>query len=94
MLTMTKRQAIAALFMGVLAKMAHADEPPKDGSGPNQFGANPKGWPAGDGSTFLLMQNPTSWFVNLDAMKDLQITLAGKTVTLTAAEIFAALETP
>lgn len=70
---LTKRQAITAIYMGCLAKMAHADQP--------SVGTYNHLW----------TDEPTTWTVNLDRMKQLNVNLGAETVTITAAEVFAAL---
>lgn len=80
---MTKRLAILAIFSGVLAKLAHADDPNWKPSKP----------PAEANSSVGLnwRQEPLIWTVNLDMMKQLDVMLDGKTVTISAADIFTAL---
>lgn len=76
----SKRIAIQAMFMGVLAKMAHADEPMKDIT-------------LSQGSVFALsMQGPLEWVCHIDQMSFLVIRYKGETVKIPADEVFAALK--
>lgn len=83
---LNKRAAILAVFSGVLAKMAHADDPnwkpvPISQLPISQFGS----------AGLIGLNAPTTWSVNLDAMKSLDVMFDGKKVTITPAELFAAL---
>ena len=86
MVMLTKRQAIVAIYMGCLAKMAHADQPPEQK--PKPLVDN---WTASDWTVRIPRQEPTMWWVNLDMMKDLHVVMGDKTITVSAAEIFSAL---
>lgn len=85
---LTKRMATIAIFSGVLAKMAHADDPnwkpfkPTDqmvSTTPNSI-------------ELTFQQRPAVWTVNLDQVTHLDVMFGGEKVTLSAAEIFAALQ--
>ena len=86
-MTITKRAAILAVFSGVIAKMAHADS--VIAGAPlvpiAQIGGN---------LTFHAFNEPTTWTVNLDQIKSLELWMGGEKVTITAAELFAALKSP
>jgi hypothetical protein len=71
--------------MGVLAKMAKADEPPKP------LVATIPSFPP-SGFTLAMQQGPVSWTVNLDQMTFLTVHHNGETVKISADEIFAALK--
>jgi hypothetical protein len=75
-----KRCAVLAVFSAVLAKLAHADEPPTNNlrlDGP-----------------FVSMWKgpPTTWTVNLDSMKQIDVRLGDERVTISREELFAALK--
>lgn len=78
---LTKRSAIIAVFSGVLAKLAHADDPNWKATAPS----------ADSNYVLMNMNQPLTWTVNLDSMKQLDVIMNGTTVIITPAEIFAAL---
>lgn len=108
----TKRAAIIAIFGAALAKMAHADEPPKaafsstSGTAATIQNQPPPAVPSGAsfianpnvfiGQTYVVADwnKPMPWSVNLDQMSELRVYLGKDLVTITAAEIFAALKSP
>lgn len=75
----TKRAAWIAIFSGVIAKMAHADDP------------NWAGYAAHNTALVYALNGPARWTVNLDKMTHLEVRLGGETVSIPAAELFAAL---
>jgi hypothetical protein len=78
---LTKRTAIVALFSGVIAKMAHADDPNwKDHSSSNR-----------GNTTISIWNKPTAWTVNLDQMTSINVLMEDKSLSITAKEIFEAL---
>lgn len=81
---LTKRMATVAIFSGVLAKMAHADNPKPPGDGMTL--------PTPNGAEIDLWNKPMTWTVNLDQMKSLDVVFGGKKVSITSAELFAALQ--
>ena len=89
----TKRAATIAILGAVLAKMAHADELPKADSFQAPVIANPNGF-SGQTSIAFDRNEPQVWSINLDRMASLDVYLGKEKVTISAAEIFAALKTP
>ena len=80
----TKRAAILAIFSGIIAKMAHADQP--QGTPPNIWAM-----PTPNYFSVQLPQAQT-WTVNLDQLKDIQLRQDGQVVaTITRADLIAAL---
>ena len=69
--------------------MVNADEPPKAKTGPEAWL-----YESPDMAQFNLSAKETSWTVSLDNMTDLVVMFGGKTIVLTAGEIFAALSGP
>jgi hypothetical protein len=75
---LTAQTAILALLSAMVAKMAKADDP------------NWKPLPEG-AHIFTQWNRPTVWTVNLDQMVRIDAILNGETVSVSAAEVFAAL---
>lgn len=90
----TKRIAIRAIFMGVLAKMAHADEPPKSPSATTTIPLDPATGTWGNSSVMTITDwnKPLTWTVNLDMMAALHVLRGGEEVVITADELFSALK--
>lgn len=79
----SKRQAVLLLFSGVISKMAHADDK----------GNVPNFWPSGTtvGDVRLLGTMKTGISLNLDSFTGVTVTMDGKEVTVTSADLFKAL---
>ncbi len=80
----TKRQTILLLLSGVISKMAHADE---SGNLPKQ----PIWTTNSEGLVRFAESQPMGITLNLDSFTGVTVTMGGKEVTITSAELFKAL---
>ncbi len=88
---LTKRAAIIAIYANVLAKLARADEPSKLQDATISLPSFPSLSTHTTGA-FAVVNEPRTWHVNLDGMKDLKVWYKGGVITITADELFAALK--